>query len=108
MWVPQDRIAATGFTAVGSGQPPATGMVETTLIRPVLRVTPVNGLLVRSVLTERVRRPSGVNRQLQHSLSSWYGSNTKMLAQMLPLAYVPGSVMRNVPSGAPAVLALAK
>lgn len=82
-------------------------MVETNLIRPVLRVTPVSGLLVMSLFTERVRRPSGVSKQLQHSLNSWFGSKTKRLAQTLPDP-VPGLSMRTVASGAPAVLALEK
>src|SRR5271165_2009212 len=107
MWVTQARMAGVELTTVGSGQAPPTGTVETILISPVVRVTPVSGFLVRSVLTERVPRPSGVCRQLQHSDSSWYGSNTKIDAQTFPAA-VPGFVMRTVPSGAPAVLALAK
>src|SRR5215467_497514 len=109
MCVTQERIAAAGNREVGSGQTPAiVGFVDTTLITPVVSVTPVNGLPVTSLLIESVRRPSGVRRQLQHSLISCSGSNTKMLAQILPPAYVPGSVRRRVPSGAPAVLALAK
>src|ERR1700733_1797084 len=108
MWVTQERKAAVGCTAVGSGQAPETGMVETTLITPVVRVTPVSGLLVRFASIDKVRNPYGVSKQLQHSLSSCSGSNTKMLAQRLPEAYVPGLSRRIVPSGAPAVLALAK
>src|SRR5579863_3121462 len=111
MWVAQDRKAGNGLTVVGSGQVfPDRGQVETILTTPVLRVTPVSGLLVRSASTERVRRPSGVSKQLQHSLISCIGSNTKMLAQTLPLplVFVPGLLKRTVASGAPAVLALAK
>src|SRR5580698_10740925 len=107
MWVTHARRAASGFTVVGRGHPPLTGTVETILIAPVARVLPVRGLLVRSLLIERVRSPSGLTKQLQHSVSSWKESNTKMLAQTLPAA-VPGLMMRTVPSGAPAVLALEK
>src|SRR5579872_1713240 len=110
MWVAQDRRDATGKTAVGSGQLLPFGTVETILIVPVVSVTPVSGLLVRSISTERVRRPSGVSKQLQHSLISCIGSNTKMLAQTFPElpVFVPGLLRRTFASGAPAVLALAK
>src|SRR5579872_4960657 len=57
---------------VGSGQVPAVVPVETTLIAPVLRVTPVSGFPVMSVLTESVRSPSGERKQLQHSDISWF------------------------------------
>src|ERR1700722_6209151 len=89
IWVSQARTAGSELTLVGSGQAPATGIVETIFTRPVLRTTPVSGLPVKSVLTDRVRRPSGVSRQLQHSVSSCSGSKTNKLAQTLPAA-VPG------------------
>src|SRR5579872_920555 len=106
------------LTCPGSGQLlPLNASVETILITPFCKVTPVSGLLVRSVFTERVRRPSGVSRQPQHSDISWKGSNTAIYAQtlagtwpLLPPTFwaVPGLVIRNVASGAPLVLALAK
>src|SRR5580692_6568183 len=96
-------MAAVGDMLVGSGQTPDAGaLVETILTTPV-----VSALPVRLVLTDRVRRPSGLTKQLQHSVSSWLGSNTKIAAHRFAPA-VPGLVMRRVPSGAPAVLALAK
>src|ERR1700722_5966779 len=70
MWVTNPRIAAIGVRLVGSGQDPPTVAVDTILITPVLRVTPVSGLLVKSEFTDRVRRPSGLRKQLQHSLIS--------------------------------------
>src|ERR1700685_621898 len=111
MWVVQERIAGSITSepevCPGSGQALPIGETERTLITPVVSVTPVSGLLVRSELTDRVAKPTGVCRQPQHSFSSWLGSNTKMYEQILPVA-VPGSVIRSVPSGAPDVFALAK
>src|ERR1700722_2840245 len=111
MCVVQARIAgsitAQPVVCPGSGQALPIGETDRILIRPVVNVTPVKGLPVRSVLTERVAKPSGVFRQPQHSAISCCGSNTKMYEQILPVA-VPGSVTRSVPSGAPAVWAFEK
>jgi len=70
MWVAHARSAGVELMMVGSGQYPFDSLAETILITPVLRVTPVSGLAVRSVFTESVRSPSGERKQLQHSESS--------------------------------------
>src|SRR5215467_2799862 len=105
MCVTQACTVGIGPRVTGRGQTPPIGLVETTLITPELNVTPVSGLLVRSTLTDRVRKPSGVSKQLQHSLSSCAVSNTKMAAHTLGFTpvKVPGLSNRTVPSGAPEV-----
>src|SRR5580692_8330406 len=107
MCVDHARTVAIGLSLVGSGQAPATVAVETILIAPVLRVTPVSGLPVMSVFTDNVRSPSGETKQLQHSDISWCWSNTNTAAHKFPPA-VHGLVKRTVASGAPAVFAFAK
>src|SRR5271165_6742145 len=107
MWVPHARRDGVGVTfAVGSHGELLTA-AETTLMSPWLTTMPTSGLLVRSFVTENVRRPSGVVTQPQHSSICWSLSNTYTMAHRLPLE-VPGLVTRTVASGAPATPLLAK
>src|SRR5271166_3532907 len=101
MWVAHARRDRVGVTfAVGSHGELLTAP-ETILTSPLLTTMPISGLLVRSFVTENVRRPSGVVMQPQHSSSCWSLSNTYTKAHRLPLD-VPGLVTRTVASGAPA------
>src|SRR5271166_4724681 len=100
MCVAHARRDGVGVTfAVGSHGELLTAP-ETILMSPVLTMIPINGLLVRSFVTEKVRRPSGVVMQPQHSSNCWSLSNTYTKAHRLPLD-VPGLVTRTVASGAP-------
>jgi len=99
--------AGVGVIAVGIGHTPPMVAAGTIAITPVESRVPLAGLPVTSVFTDRVSKPSGVVRQLQHSDSSSLASKTKMSAQRLP-PDTPGLSMRRVPSGAPGVLALEK
>jgi len=73
----------------------------TILITPVFRTTPVSGFAVKSLLIDKVRKPSGVSRQLQHSDISSLESNTNMSAHKFAPAAPPGLSSLSVPSGAP-------
>src|SRR5271166_170682 len=109
MWVAHARRwkSPSGSTfAAGSHGELLTGAVRI-LISPWLTTVPTSGLLVKSLVTENVRRPSGVVRQPQHSSICWSLSNTYTMAQRLPLD-VPGLVTRTVASGAPETPLLAK
>src|SRR5262245_65114240 len=52
------------------------GIEETILMAPVVRVTGVSGLLVKSSLTEMVRKPFGVTLHPQHSAICWSALKT--------------------------------
>src|SRR5579862_2385311 len=111
MCVAQPWISAGPSTSVmwvGTGQAPALVSAATILITPVVRTTPVNGFEVRFALTDRVRRPSGVSKQLQHSDNSSYASKMKISAQRLEYPAAPSLSSLRVASGAPPVLAFEK
>src|SRR5271166_1093318 len=111
MWVAHARragmVLASELGKVASQGEPLR-VEETIAITPFAWTTPVSGLLFRSFEIERVRRPSGVVRQPQHSFSCWSLANTYTRAHRLPSPAVPGLVIRTVPSGAPATPLLAK
>ena len=65
MWVAQARIAGAGLGAAG-----LQVLEEIILMSPVTGISRVRGLDVRSLLTLRVSRPSGVIAQAQHSDNS--------------------------------------